>query len=178
MKYLIQIFFILISSISKGQYYTDIEIPKTSLTPWQAKSIGEYQGTYKFGVSEGECELRIIIWDSITIAQTSYYVVDSITGGFKRSIENFTNVRIIDGKFFSDQSDGKFEIYKNKNGKIAGLFIHKPWTYKFNEGGEFGYRLPDEGVFIEGDYPFASTKLVTEKELEKYSSQELKVIRN
>ena len=178
MKYLFQTFFLLFSTIFRGQYYADIEIPKTSLTTWQVKSISEYQGTFKFGISEGECELRIIICDTITIAQTSYYDVDSTTGGFKAAFENFTNVRIKGDKFFSDQRNGEFVIYKNEYGTVTGLFIYKPWTYKFNDGGEFGSRFPDEGVYMVGDYPFTSTKLVTEKELQKYTSQELKIIRN
>ena len=122
--------------------------------------------------------MRIIICDTITIAQTSYYDVDSTTGGFKAAFENFTNVRIKGDKFFSDQRNGEFVIYKNEYGTVTGLFIYKPWTYKFNDGGEFGSRFPDEGVYMVGDYPFTSTKLVTEKELQKYTSQELKIIRN
>lgn len=178
MRQLLQILTLFISSTTFGQYYADLEIPKESMTTWTAKAIKEYSGTYKFGISEGECELRIIIGDSIVVAQTSCYKVDSTTGGFKDTFKTFTNVRINGNKFFSDQTNGEFVIYKNEYGIVAGLFIKRPWTFKFNDGGEFGSRLPDENVYLVGDYPYASTRILTEIELEKYSAEELKIMRN
>ena len=94
MKYLFQTFFILISTISCGQYYADIEIPKSSLKPWKVNSIKEYRGIYKFGTSEGECELRVIISDTIIVAQTSCFATNELTGGFKDTFDVFTGVKI------------------------------------------------------------------------------------
>jgi hypothetical protein len=178
MRLLIQILALLISSSTFGQYYADLEIQKESLTTWTVTTTKEYEGTYKFGISEGECELRIIICDSIVVAQTSCYSVDTINGGFIDTFMTFTNVRIEDNKFFSDQTNGEFVIYKNEYGIVAGLFVYNPWTFKFNNGGEFGSILPDEGVYLVGNYPFASTRILTEQELEKYTLDQLKVMRN
>jgi hypothetical protein len=178
MRPLLQILILLTSSSTFGQYYADLEIPKESMTTLTVKTTKEYTGTYKFGISEGECELRIIISDSIVIAQTSCYTIDTITGGFKDTFKTFTNVSIKDNKFFSDQTNGEFVIYKNEFGTIAGLFVYNPWSFKFNDGGEFGSILPDEEVYLVGNYPFASTRILTEQELEKYTLDQLKIMRN
>ncbi len=175
MRPIIQLLTLLISSGSFGQYYADIEIPKESMTTWTVKTTEEYAGTYQFGISEGECELRIIICDPIVIAQASCYAIDTITGGFKDTFMTFTNVRIENNKFFSDRTNGEFVIYK---GTVAGLFVYNPWTFKFNDGGEFGSILPNKGVYLEGNYPFASTKILTQQELEKYTLYQLKIMRN
>lgn len=178
MKRLLQILTILISINSYGQYYADLEISRNTMTPWNVKKATEYTGIYKYGISEGECELRLIIFDTIIVAQTSCYAINEKTGGFKDTFNTFTNVRIEGNKFYSQQTNGEFVIYKKQNNTIAGLFIYKPWTYKFNAGGEFGSILPDDDVYLVGDYPFASKRLLTEEELEKYNLDQLKIIRN
>jgi hypothetical protein len=178
MKPLIQILTLFVSTHTFGQYFADAEIPASSMTAWAAETTKAYAGTYKFGVSEGECELRLIIWDTIVIAQTSCYAADTTTGGFKDTFSNFTNVRIKENKFFSDQTNGEFVIYKSAHGTNAGLLVYQPWTFKFNDGGELGSRFPDEDVFLAGNYTFASTRVLTEQELEKYSTEQLRIMRN
>jgi len=178
MKRLLYILTLFISIHAFGQYYADIEIPRSSLTPWKVNSMQEYCGTFKFGISEGECELRLFVNDTIVMAQTSCFAVDLKTGGFKDTFMTFSNVGIKGNKFFSNQTNGEFVIYKNKKGTVAGLYVYNPWTFKINTGGEFGSILPDEGVYLVGDYPFASTRILTESELEKYSFDQLKIMRN
>ena len=178
MKPLIQILTLFVSTNTFGQYYADVAIPTSAMTAWTVETTKSYAGTYKFGFSEGECELRLIIWDTIVIAQTSCYVADTTTGGFKDTFSNFTNVRIKGNKFFSDQTNGEFVIYQNEHGTVAGLFVYQPWTFKFNDGGELGSRFPDEDVFLVGNYPFASTKVLTGQELEKYTAEQLRIMRN
>ncbi|MDR1761785.1 MAG: YARHG domain-containing protein [Bacteroidales bacterium] len=164
---------------SYGQYFADEEISKNDLTAWNVDSIKEYEATYFFGISEGECDLRVIISDGIIVAQTSCYTPDSTTGGLKDTFNTFTNVRIEGNKFYSDQTNGEFMIKKNQYGTVAGLFVYNPWTYKFNNGGEFGPVFPDEeGVYLVGTYPFVSKRILTEQELETYSLDELKIMRN
>lgn len=167
-----------ISSNTFGQYYADLEIPEESLTSWTVNSKIEYSGTYKFGVSQGECELRIIVWDTLIVAQTSCLTTDSTTGGFKDTFSTFTNVQIKDNNFISDQTNGEFVIYKNEYGTVAGLIVYRPWTFIFNDGGEFGSILPDENVYLVGSYPIASTRILTESDLEEYNSEQLKIMRN
>jgi hypothetical protein len=148
------------------------------LTPWEVKSVQEYCGTYKFGISEGECELRLFVNDLVVIAQTSCFAIDPKSTGFRDTFKTFSNASIKGNKFFSDQTNGEFVIYKNKNGTNAGLYVYNPWTDKINNRGEFGSILPDEGVYLVGDYPFASTRILTESELDKYSLDQLKIMRN
>jgi hypothetical protein len=161
-----------------GQYHADISISKDNLKPWKSNSTKDYTGTYQFGFSEGECELRIFIHDSIVVAQTSCFAASPITGGFIDTFRTFTDVTIKGNKFFSNETNGEFVIYSNEHGSSVGLLIHSPWTYKFSKGGEFGARLPDEGVYLVGEYSFASKRILSIDELKKYSSSELKIIRN
>ncbi len=176
-------FFILFFSTSTllacAQYFSEFEISKNELTAWNVDSIKEYEATYFFGISEGECDLRVIISDGIIVAQTSCYTPDSTTGGLKDTFNTFTNVRIERNKFYSDQANGEFVIRTHEHGTSAGLFIYNPWTYKFNDGGEFGVIRPDdEGVYLVGTYPFVSLRIVTEQEIENYPLDELKLMRN
>jgi len=178
MKQLFLIFLCLLSGSAFGQYFAGEEISKSGLTPWLAKESNEYEGGYHFGYSEDECELRIIIWDTMVIAQTSCWTIDTLTNAFKDTFANFTNVKIIGNSFFSDQTNGEFVTYENDRGSSVGLLVYKSWTYVFNQGGEFGSRYPDEEIHLPGNYAFASTKLLKEKDLEKYSLYQLKIIRN
>lgn len=177
MKRLLPFLTFLFTLGSSGQYFSEQEISRKSLTPLNVQSIADYAGLYKFGFSEDESELMIIVSDSIVVAQVSFYTWDEPTGKFNDTFRTFTGVRIVGNKFFSDQTNGEFVIYKDGSGTCAGLLVYSPWSYKFNEGGEFGPSYPHE-LILPGKYPFASTRFLTEAELEKYSPEELKIIRN
>ena len=179
MKLFFKILLLLISTSAYGQYYADMEISKKELTTWYVNSPKEYMGIYKFGFSEGECDLRLIISDTIIVAQTRCWTDDSTTGGFKSTFKTFSNVSIDGNKFYSDQTNGEFVFYKNQyNDSIAGLFVYNPWTYKISKGGEFGHISQRGDAFFVGKYLFASTRLLTEGELKNYKLEELEIIRN
>ncbi len=169
----------LFSSItSYGQYYADLEISQTDLKEWRVKNTYEYSGVYQYGVSEGECTLRLIVADSIVVAQSRCYTEDRRTGGFKDTFQIFSNVRIEGNQFFSDQTNGMFDFYTSQSGTVAGLWLDKPWTYRFNEGGEFGPLISGRESFWEGKYPFVSQRLLKDYELDRYDPGQLKIMRN
>ena len=179
MKHFLQILILLTSISTYGQYYADMEISKKNLTSWNVKSYEEYMGIYKLGFSDEECNFRLIISDTIIVAQIRFFTDDSTTGGFKNTFKTFTNVRIDGNKFYSDQTNGKFVFYKNEyNDSVAGLLVYNPWTYKISKGGEFGCISQRGDAFFVGKYIFASTRLLTEEELESYDLNELKIMRN
>ena len=162
-----------------AQYYGQEKVSREQLRPWIANSSKEYSVTYHFGFSEGECELRIFVDDTIFAAQSSCYTWRESLGGFIDTFYTFTNVRIGDNKFYSDESDGEFLILTRGNNVIAGLLLYQPWTYQFYSGGEFGSVLPDgNSVFLPGDYPDASKRLLTEEELQKLKAKALRRMRN
>lgn len=172
----------LISISTYGQYYADIDISKAYIFPWNSSKKG-YQARYRFGVSEGESELRLIVDGTVIVAQTKCRVIDTATGGFKDVYNTFTNVRIEGNKFYSDQTNGEFVTLKLDLNNIKGLLVHNPWTYKFNNRGEFGRAIFElisfkkQGVHLDGEYA-ASTRILTEQELEQYSLAELEIMRN
>lgn len=162
-----------------GQYYGDLQVRPEQLTPWVVDSLQEYSRTYLFGFSEGECELRIFVDDTIFAAQQSCYTWSEFRGGFIDTFYTFKNVKIVGNKFYSQESNGEFMILKNQSGQKAGLLIYEPWTYEFYNGGEFGPVLPDDNsVYLVGDYPEASKQILNDTYLMSLNLRQLKVMRN
>ncbi|MDB2502695.1 YARHG domain-containing protein [Schleiferiaceae bacterium] len=170
---------LLVSTLTWGQYYSDLEVSPNQLTPWTVDSLGEYSRTYHFGFSEGECELRIFVDDTTFAAQSSCYTWRESLGGFIDTFYTFNNVRINGTKFYSQESNGEFMVLNTETGQTAGLILYKPWTYQFYAGGEFGSVLPDDNsVYLVGDYPEASKRILTERELDRLNLDQLQIMRN
>ncbi|BDD04550.1 YARHG domain-containing protein [Aureibacter tunicatorum] len=164
---------------ANAQYFGSEKIPKEIIEPWIEDSIQQYQAVYKFGFSEGECEMTIIINDDLIIAQTSEYEWSNEFNRFVSTYSNFSNVKIEGNKFFSDQTDGEFVFIENDNGSTAYLLIYDPWTYEFHEGGELGKIMGDsQELYCNGKFPQASLTLLSDSDLEKLTLHELKVMRN
>lgn len=173
MKLLLSSTFLLISICSFGQYFDVNKISLDSLTPWKDKDISRYEGSYRFGTNDAESEFRIIVADSIVVAQNRYYNHDILD-----SFKTFSNVKIIGNRFYSDQTNGEFVCYNNIHGVVSGLLINSPWTKKFNEGGEFGSRFPEEELYMVGRFSIASKRILKDSDLAKYSIDQLRLMRN
>ena len=162
-----------------SQILGDQKINSNNLTPWSNDNLEEYVGSYSFGFSEGETELRIVITDSVICAQLVSYVWKNNLKGFIPVFENFENVKIVKNKFYSDKSNGKFVIYNHKKGHSVGLLIEQPWNNWLEPNQtEFGQRFPDEKIYLNGKYPEASTQLLNYINLKKIKPIELKIMRN
>jgi len=174
------LFILIIFSLNTyGQYFSDQKIEFENLSDWTENSSEEYSKTYHFGFSETECELRIIVSDTICVAQLSSFIWRYEPAGFVDTFKTFTNVKIIGNNFYSDETNGKFLIYEYGNNLQYGLLIEKPFTYDSYEGGEFGSAMPDsKDVFLVGKYPQASTKILSISDLKKYKPEELQIMRN
>jgi hypothetical protein len=177
MRSIFIILVLLFSITVKGQYYDDHEIDSSLLTTWEVDSIKEYSGTYFFGFAEGDDELRIFINKPIVVAQRIISRFNQ-NGDYESTYFNFTNVRVDGSKFSSDQTNGEFMTLNENNNTQRGLFLNSPWTEKFNNGGEFGSRLPEEQVYLQGSYPQGSTRLIRKSELDSLNLDQLQVFRN
>lgn len=170
---------LLLSTYAWAQYFSDVEVVTRQLSSWKAESIQEYSRTYHFGFSEGECELRIFIDDTLVAAQRSCYTWREPSAGFIDTFYTFTNVRIVGARFYSEETNGEFMILRNNSELMAGLLLYEPWTYEFFEGGEFGSVLPDDNtVFLPGDYSEASTRILQASDLENFNLNQLGIMRN
>lgn len=173
MKQRLTILFALISICAHSQFYSDLELDQDSISDWIVDDNQDYNGTYLFGYSEGESELRIFGSDSLRIAQLRTYIWQE--NNWMDTFKLFTNVRINESNFFSDQAQGRFVKFKADGKSQKGLWILNPWGYEFYVGGEIGSKWRDG---IKGKFPQASIEVLSEEYLEQMNSEELRIMRN
>ncbi|MFN3404771.1 MAG: YARHG domain-containing protein [Cytophagaceae bacterium] len=172
---------ILLQIQAYGQYIGALEIEDSSIRPWIPKLEVEYAGVYLFGESESESEVRLFFSGQETIGQIKTGYWEEGTGLWKWNFINLTNIRIDKaGNFKSDQSSGQFVVYNSDNREYKGLKIDNPWTGwiekgKYEVGIRKGVKLID---FYSGKFPDASILELDKKSLEKFSAQELSIMRN
>src|SRR5690554_510370 len=161
MKYRLTIIFLIFSTIIVfGQNIGSLEISDGSLKPWIPKFEIEYEGTYHFGESESESDLKLFFADTTIIGQIRQGYWEENTGFWKWKYKNLTNIKIDKtGKFTSDQHTGKFVIYTDSTNSAKGLKIDNPWTeWLDNNRYEVGIELNVPARLFSGKYPQASSK--------------------
>ncbi|MCL5247774.1 YARHG domain-containing protein [Cellulophaga sp. 20_2_10] len=168
--------FLFCSLISFGQTNGDlVDINPNNITSWKVEKE-KYYGTYSFGFSENESELRIFGNDTITIAQHKYNSWDG--KGWYKTFITFTNVKIIDSKFYSDQYNGIFIEFKtyDEGETLKGLHLDKYLTSEYSgDNGEIGSK---NKTLIEGEYPESSTSILSYSYLKSLKLNKLKIMRN
>ena len=163
-----------------GQIIGDEEIDTNKLTSWNTSEINTYAGVYFFGFSESESKLFLSVHDSIIDAQLQYYSWnngDEKIQGWIPTFKNYTNVQIIDNKFYSKESNGEFVVYENRKYlKLDNPPLQEGEEESFYELGA----LSDDDYFkfISGDYNDTKFTVLPEKYLKSLSSKELKIVRN
>ncbi|UII27024.1 YARHG domain-containing protein [Fulvivirga maritima] len=178
------LFAIIISTLSlAGTSYSQQigfkDIDESQLSPWVPHIDLEYQGTYHFGDSELESSLVIVM-----TAEGSYAQIRSKTWSLKLNdwyyeFRNLDSVQIIDNRFFSAQTNGAFMIYSQDGQVIRTLKVDSPWSEIIEPGNyELGYRYGSLKRYYEGDYIQGSTQILTIKELEKLSFDQLTLLKN
>jgi len=173
---LILFFFISINGIS--QTLGMDEINSSDLHSWSTDKIKDYSGTYSFGYSESESELRIFVSDGLICVQIMNYEWSEKFGGFIPNYENLENVKIIGNHFYSNKSNGEFMEYKTDKSFSVGLLVENPWSYGGQNEPEFGQRYPDEKIYLPGNFTQASTQVLTTDSLILLNLKELKIMRN
>lgn len=169
---------LVMSTSAQAQYLGGSKVNSDEIEPWVAGSKEDYAGTYKFGFSEGECEFRILGFDSLFVAQSVCYTWNRSKGGFIDTFFTFSDVRIEGNKFYSKETNGEFIKVNRQDKTERGLLINKPWTYQFHEGGEVGLYISNLDNSLHGDYPEASYRILTKAELKGLDYKQLRLMRN
>ncbi|MBL3658528.1 YARHG domain-containing protein [Fulvivirga sediminis] len=155
------------------------DIDESQLSPWTPHIDLEYQGTYHFGDSELESSLVIVITTEGSYAQIRSKTWSLTTNDWYYEFRNLDSVQIIDNRFFSSQTNGAFMIYSQNNQMIRTLKIDSPWSEVIEPGHyELGYRYGSLKRYYSGDYIEGSTQILTTRELEKLSFNELTLLKN
>ena len=171
--------FLLLSLSSFSQIFGDEEFEISNFQNWNAESIKEYAGSYSFGFSDSESELRIFITNDFVCAQLFQNEWNENQVGPIPTFKNFNNVKIIGNKFYSDTSNGTFVHFKKETGQSVGLIIDKPWSgWIDDEQSEFGQRYPDKKPYLSGSYPECSQKIVSYNDIQEFDLHKLKIMRN
>lgn len=146
---------------------------------WIVTNKTDYQGAYHFGFSEGESQFFLIVEGDSCYAFIKYGEFIDGEHGFQWHSISLSKIKIDGNKFFSDQTQGEFVIYDWGTRKSTGLIVHKPWRQDVKPGiSEFGFLTSKLDGYFNGKYPFSSYRFLTEDELYKITSSDLRIMRN
>lgn len=160
---------------TSAQTFEGMDAENTSFEPWVEVEFHQYCGRYHFGFSEDESILTMLKSDSITIAQIQSYNWSDEHEGWVPTYRNLTNVRVENGRFYSDETKGWFASMTSPGDSSNGLVIEKPWSW--TEKDEYGSCL-DKKLEVEGAYEECSLWLLPENHLRFAPKSELKIMRN
>ena len=164
---------------ASAQYIGFEQIAEKNVKPWIPKLTLEYCTLYHFGESELES-------DFILLPTANGYVGQIRSGRWSDDAtewiphyENLTNIRIEGNRFYSDQTDGEFVVYVGGKEAIKGLKIFKPWSGVTEDGEyEIGPRNGSAIQYFVGNYPQASSSLLSTEELSDMPKTRLRIMRN
>jgi YARHG domain len=145
-------------------------------------NLQQFVGVYHFGESEGE-------WEFVVLPYKDGIIIQVVEGEWSKNVtfwqHNFTtyNKVILEkgNKFKFGKFSGLFVEYnKGENKKAVLLFGNPTEDAVFGKDtAEVGHFGNDLKTYFDGrDYPELSTKVLSKKDLEKKSKQELKFMRN
>ncbi len=166
--------FLFVLVTSNAQYIGIEQADKEKITAWAVTNIDEYDGTYSFGYSESESKLVLLVSKNQICAQIAFASYSKKKKKWITAYKNLSNVSIKNGIFKSDQHTGRFVIYDEKR----ALLINNPWQPIEPDKYEIGLLAGENKFFILGNYPQASLKYLSPKDLERFSSDELEIMRN
>ncbi len=156
------------------------EIHPSTIEKVMGVKISDYQGSYSFGESEGESVLGIIYSNGKLFARSSYTDFKNDLGlRYERDPIEYLNGKIKIGKTF-------FELFQcvettsfTLNKGTKGLVLH---FFENEDGKKYHYMQfsPDypESIKLKGKYPEASFVKLSIEDLNSYSKNDLKIIRN
>lgn len=159
------------------------EISKTNFSSWSSDNY-IYEGLYKFGFSEGEWELKIVITDSFISAQriTHTWVVDDQQKviDWAPIYKTYNELRLQENKLFNSKGELLIEFLTFRNkvespnledfpDSINGIIFYKSLKP------EFGNKNQD---FTFGEYPETYWKTLKIEDLEGLDKKRLQIMRN
>ena len=185
MKALSLFLLIVLPIASFSQYYQDHKIEDTTLiSPWIVANITEYEGVYFYGISEYETTSFLAIQDELIDFQISNAgkEINNTNGdfeGWESNTENYTNVKIIGNKFYSDQTNGEFVRYSIGGKENKCLRLDTPPKNVYKGESELGTFSPNSTTtYLHGKYSHLKFTILDLDELRKNNLSELKIMRN
>ena len=162
-----------------GQELAGRSISADSLTPWESTPTNTYEGLYRFGFSEDESDLLILVEGETVYAQLGRWEWSDDGQGFVMHYQNLTNVRITKDLFQSDQATGDFVSCNYGGAQRYGLHIQNPWSQLVTDAKtEIGLKQVEIMDAFEGRFPEASSQLLSEETTRMLDRQQLRIMRN
>ncbi len=173
--------FVLFSSVeyAKCQSYAGEAIPDSLIRSWKPDKPGELEGSYHFSMSEDESELvfRKTMYGWTAQVIKGDWAGEDSTMRWVFQYENLTNIRVSGDTFYSDQYQGRFIQFLYSGTWKKALLIGNPWSsWVDGNGGDIGTWW--EIRSIEGVYPWVSERFIFPNEIEEFSLEQLKIMRN
>lgn len=181
---------LILNHFSYGQLVRDHAVNESTVKPWIEDSISNYAGNYIFQPNDGN--YLIVIVDDTNVAAQIHFpshwteggyalewgIADSSEFEFHSEYITLTGVKIINGKFYSDQYKGEFVTFESDT-IYKGIKIYNSWSiwpgYKYEIGVKRYEKLQD---IYYGKYPESSIKLLDSAYVASFSKEELKIMRN
>ncbi len=155
-----------------GMEYVD----KADIKAWITDSDEFYFGTYHFGESEAETELILFKADDVIYGQIKSGDWNEDATDWVWYYENLSNIRIEENRFYSDQTNGTFILYKNE---IKCLKINDSWSDNVEVGTyELGRKTGKVYGYFYGEYSEVSMQVLSISDLNSLDKNELQIMRN
>lgn len=192
-KYILLLFSFYFSNLDLSQNIGATEINSALISSWKESDIEKYEGVYHFGEGDGS-NLILLVNDNIVtiqIRETAYwteggYAVESRIAklsevDLKWEYKNLTDVKIVEGKLFSNEYSGEFVSYKEDLKTYYGLKINNPWnTWIGKNRYEIGIKRNDIDIlsWFPGQFSKASIQFLLRNDLYSYNRDDLSLMRN
>lgn len=188
-RFIFTISFLLVNAFLFGQYMGFDQIDSSKIDKWIVNDNQFYQGVYHFGDSDKESLLILFFVNDTAYAQLQYgewnYGEDAAEKPWISYFVNFSNLSIENNQFYTDQMSGDFVTYYYKDSLTFGIKTYNPYRspwYEFPYNDTCfevsNYITADINRYIGGDNPETFYKKLNEKDLEKMSPQELRILQN
>ena len=149
------------------------------MTSWLPETFSSYEGVYHFGFSEDESDLLLIVDGANVYAQLwkGEFADDGLN--WQLTYQNFSKASIREGEFLADGIKGKFVQFPFEGIERFGLHIYTPWSALITDATtEVGMKQMELKDVISGEFPQASTELLSIEALRTFSSDQLRIMRN
>ncbi|MBI1183122.1 YARHG domain-containing protein [bacterium] len=183
-KQISTIAFILIMNSLHAQIMSDFPIEEDRISEWIVDDVSTYLGTYYFGLSEMESTCILKMADNtllFTVKQngSEFYGPDGSFAGWKTVIDTYTNVRIVNNMFYSDETNGKFVLYDDGEIMNRCLNLNIPPCDVYDGEYELGvYHETNTNSSVVGEYPLTSIEIISPSKLATMTLDQLKIMRN
>ena len=168
--------------LSVGQTIVDYPVNESLIGTWETANSEDYEGVYRFGMSEWESEFYLAVDGNTISAQVKDHEwidsEDENLKGWQSRYRNYHNVKIVGNKFYSDETEGEFVTYKFEGEQINGLKLKTP-PNSYDDKYEIGiFQTEDKLIFFSGEYAKTKFEIMSNETLSSIPLEDLKIMRN